>query len=222
MTERRTDIDLDAALAAGAALFNEGYALAAHDPWEAAWLPLESGAAERLFHGLIAAAAATHHATAWNWSGAVGCAENAARYLGAVDAAGETDIGDDADAGRGVHVRPVRDWCRRLAADPEVIERTSPPAIRVDGTALALPDLDLAATLLAAPALAGAVDAGTEATVEEAARLARAERGTGRTTVTELVVAFCREPSSRPQVAARLADHVDRERRKQRDVDGLF
>ncbi|OYR86799.1 hypothetical protein DJ71_05845, partial [Halorubrum sp. E3] len=56
------------ALRAGAALFNEGYVLAAHDPWEAAWLPLEDGPDERLLHGLIAAAAATHHADGHNWS----------------------------------------------------------------------------------------------------------------------------------------------------------
>jgi len=220
VSDRRTDVDRDvnadrdAALAAGAALFNAGHALAAHDPWEAAWLPLDSGPDERLFHGLIAAAAATHHATERNWSGAVGCAENAVRYLGA--------LGDEADAARGVDARTVRDWCRRLAADPEVIERASPPEIRVDGAPLGFDDLDLSATLLAAPALAEAVAPGTEATVEEAASLARAERGTGRTTFAELLFAFCRDPSSRPQVAARLADHVERERRKRRDVEGLF
>jgi len=73
-----------AALRAGAALFNEGYVLAAHDPWEAAWLPLAEGPDERLLHGLIAAAAATHHAGARNWSGAVGCAGNAVEYLDGV------------------------------------------------------------------------------------------------------------------------------------------
>ncbi|WP_460561576.1 DUF309 domain-containing protein [Halorubrum pallidum] len=247
MTERRTDVGLDAALAAGAALFNAGYPLAAHDPWEAAWLPLDSGTDERLFHGLIVAAAATHHATERNWSGAVGCAENAVRYLGGIgdgsedgDTPGDGDEGgnahgdtdsrdqadnhenDDADATRGVDTRAIRDWCRRLAADPEVIERATPPAIRIDGAVRTFGELDLSTTLLAAPALAGAVEPGTEETVEEAASLARAERGTGRTTFAELLFAFCRDPSSRPQVAARLADRVERERRKRRDVDGLF
>ncbi|WP_049984500.1 DUF309 domain-containing protein [Halorubrum sp. BV1] len=227
-----TDVDRDAALAAGAALFNEGHTLAAHDPWEAAWLPLDSGSDERLFHGLIAAAAATHHATARNWSGAVGCAANAVRYLGAldgrpdgnadVDAPDTLDTARAADATAEIDTGPVHDWCRRLAADPEVIERASPPAIRVDGAVPAFDDLDLPATLLAAPALAGSVDAASEATVEAAARLAREERGTGRTTIAELLFAFCRAPSSRPQVAARLADHVERERRKRRDVEGLF
>jgi hypothetical protein len=202
---------VSAALAAGAALFNEGHVLAAHDPWEAAWLPLDAGDDERLLHGLIAAAAATHHATEGNWSGAVGCAGNAVGYLHAVG-----------DAARGVDVATVTEWCRRLAADPETIERTGPPAIRVDGAAPTFADLDLAATLLAAPALADAVAHGDEATFERAASLARAERGTGRTRFAELLFAFLREPDARPQVAARLADHVELAERKRRDVDDLF
>jgi hypothetical protein len=202
---------VSAAVAAGAALFNEGHVLAAHDPWEAAWLPLDEGDDERLLHGLIAAAAATHHATERNWSGATGCAANAARYLDGVE-----------DAARGVDVATVRAWCRRLAADPETIERAEPPSIRVDGAAPGFADLDLAATLLAAPALADATAHGDEETFEAAAALARAERGTGRTRFAELLFAFLREPDARPQVAARLADHVELAERKRRDVDDLF
>ena len=202
---------VSAAVAAGAALFNEGHVLAAHDPWEAAWLPLDDGDDERLLHGLIAAAAATHHATERNWSGAAGCAANAVGYLAAVD-----------DAARGVDVPSVREWCRRLAADPETVERAGPPALRVDGEAPTFADLDLPAALLAAPPLAGAVDRGDEATVEAAAALAREERGTGRTQFAELLFAFLREPDARPQVAARLADHVELAERKRRDVDDLF
>lgn len=199
------------ALCAGAAIFNEGHVLAAHDPWEAAWLPLSDGRDERLLHGLIATAAATHHAIEHNWSGAVGCADNAAAYLG--------DMGA---APRGVDVLPVRDWCRRLAADPELIERSSPPLIRIEGTPPRFDDLDLSAALLAAPALADAVDPGDVATFETAAELAREEQGTGQTQFTELLFAFLRTPDARPQVAARLADHVELAARKQRDVDDLF
>ena len=215
-----------AAVVAGAALFNEGHTLAAHDPWEAAWLPLDEGDDERLLHGLIAAAAATHHATERNWSGATGCASNAVRYLGELD--GDEARGDDGgvrgdDGGvRGVDVAAVRAWCRRLAGEPETIERADPPPIRVEGAALGFDDLDLAAAVLAAPALAEAVDHGDEATFETAAALAREERGTGRTTFAELLFAFLREPDARPQVAARLADHVDLAERKRRDVDDLF
>ncbi|MGQ3328652.1 DUF309 domain-containing protein [Halorubrum sp. FL23] len=200
-----------AALRAGAALFNEGYVLAAHDPWEAAWLPLGDGPDERLLHGLIAAAAATHHADGHNWSGAVGCAANAVEYL--------TEVGS---VSRGVAVEPVRDWCRRIAADPVTIERAAPPTLRVEGSAPRFGDLDLPAALLAAPALAGAVAPGDEDTFETAAALAREERGTGRTTFAELLLAFLRTPDTRRQVAARLADHVELAERKRRDVDGLF
>jgi hypothetical protein len=210
---------VSAALAAGAALFNEGHVLAAHDPWEAAWLPLDAGDDERLLHGLIAAAAATHHATAGNWSGAAGCAENGARYLSGF--AEETP--PDADGGgRGVDIATVREWCRRLAADPETIERVAPPQIRIDGAEPRFDDLTLSAALLAAPALAEAVGRDDPATFEAAASLAREERGTGRTRFAELLFAFLREPDSRPQVAARLADHVELAERKRRDVDDLF
>ena len=207
--------EIDVALAAGAALFNEGYVLAAHDPWEEAWLPLDAdgdaAADERLLHGLIAAAAATHHARSRNWSGAAGCAGNAVEYLGAVDA-----------TARGVGVEPVREWCRRLAADPEAIERAAPPTIRIGDSTPGFEDLELPAALLAAPVLAGEIDSGTEATLERAADLARDERGTARTTVTELLFAFLRDPETRPQVAARLADRVELADRKRRDVDDLF
>ncbi|WP_050033483.1 DUF309 domain-containing protein [Halorubrum halophilum] len=200
-----------AALRAGAALFNEGHVLAAHDPWEAAWLPLVEGPDERLLHGLIATAAATHHAADRNWSGAVGCAGNAVEYLDGVGS-----------ARRGIDLAPVRDWCRRLATDPEAIERATPPTLRIDGTAPRFGDLDLPAALLAASALAGAVAPGDEETFETAASLAREERGTGRTTFAELLFAFLRTPDARPQVAARLADHVELAERKRRDVDDLF
>ncbi|WP_435075073.1 DUF309 domain-containing protein [Halorubrum sp. HHNYT27] len=210
-TDSGGDPSVSAAVAAGAALFNEGHVLAAHDPWEAAWLPLDEGDDERLLHGLIAVAAATHHATERNWSGAAGCAANAVEYLAAVD-----------DAARGVDVPSVLAWCRRLAADPETIERADPPVFLVDGEAPTFADLDFSAALLAAPPLAVAVGHSDEATVEQAAALAREERGTGRTQFAELIFAFLREPDARPQVAARLADHVERATRKHRDVEGLF
>ncbi|WP_141212913.1 DUF309 domain-containing protein, partial [Halorubrum sp. Ea1] len=210
---------VSAAVAAGAALFNEGHTLAAHDPWEAAWLPLDEGDDERLLHGLIAAAAATHHASERNWSGATGCAANAVRYLDGLDA--EAARGDGGGT-RGVDVATVREWCRRLATDPETVERSEPPPIRVGDAVPRFADLDLAAALLAAPPLAEAVDHGDPGTFEAAAALAREERGTGRTRFAELLFAFLREPDARPQVAARLADHVDLAERKRRDVDDLF
>jgi hypothetical protein len=113
-------------------------------------------------------------------------------------------------------------WCRRLAADPETIERAQPPVLRIDGGTPTFADLEFEAALLAAPPLADATGHGDEATLERAASLARAERGTGRTRFTALLFAFLREPDARPQVAARLADHVELAERKRRDVDDLF
>ena len=206
--------DVAVALEAGVALFNEGFVLAAHDPWEAAWLPLDAsveGADEPLLHGLIATAAATHHATTRNWAGAVGCADNGVTYL--------TPLGSSC---RGLALDPVRDWCRRLAADPETIERARRPTLRIDGVVVGFDDVGLAAATVAAPVVAETVTSTDESVVSAAAELAREEYGTGRTAVTELVFAFLREPDARPQVVARLADHVDRAERQRRDVDGLF
>lgn len=206
--------DVAVALEAGAALFNEGFVLAAHDPWEAAWLPLDTsgeGADEPLLHGLIATAAATHHAMDRNWVGAVGCADNGVTYL--------TPLGSSY---RGLALDPVRDWCRRLAADPETVERARRPTLRIDGVPVGFDNAGVAAATVAAPVVAETVTSIDASVVSAAAELAREEYGTGRTAVTELVFAFLQEPDARPQVVARLADHVDRAERQRRDVDGLF
>ncbi|MBP1922566.1 putative metal-dependent hydrolase [Halorubrum alkaliphilum] len=212
--------DVAVALHAGSALFNEGFVLAAHDPWEAAWLPLDANGAvdageygddERLLHGLIATAAATHHATDRNWAGAVGCAENAVDYLTPIE-----------PQYRGLALDPVREWCRRLAADPETVERRGRPDIRIDERVVGFADLDLAATTVAAPVVAETVTSGEKGVVSAAADLAREEYGTGRSTIAELLFSFLQHPDSRPQIAARLADRVERAERKRRDVDDLF
>ncbi|WP_235271578.1 hypothetical protein [Halorubrum saccharovorum] len=109
----------------------------------------------------------------------------------------------------------------RLATDPEAIERATPPTLRIDGTAPRFGDLDL-------PRAARGVGAGRRESLpasrrrSRSASLAREERGTGRTTFAELLFAFLRTPDARPQVAARLEDHVELAERKRRDVDDLF
>ena len=214
---------VDVALQAGAALFNEGHWLAAHEPWEAAWLPLDRDAVgteaddERLLHGLILVAAATHHARTGNDSGAVGCAEGALGYL---DGLGERH--------RELALDPIRRWCRRIAetagppGSPDSSDSLDPPAFRIDGTPVRFADLDLDATLTAAPALAEVLETADSATMTAAADLAREERDTGRTRITELLIGFLREPDARPQIAVRIGDHVERAERKRRDVDDLF
>ncbi|WP_418280504.1 DUF309 domain-containing protein [Halorubrum sp. DTA98] len=202
---------IDVALRSGIALFNEGYPLAAHEPWEAAWLPLDRGGDERLLHGLIQVAAATHHARTGNRSGAIGCAEGALDYL--------DGLGPEY---RGLALDPIRSWCRRIATDPTSVGRSDTPSFRVDGVVVGFDDLDLDATLATAPALAEAIDVADEAPLESAVALAREERGTGRTRFAELLIAFLRNADARPQIVARIGDHVDRAERKRRDVDDLF
>ncbi|OYR54480.1 hypothetical protein DJ70_13915 [Halorubrum halodurans] len=190
----------------------------------------------RVLRGLAAAATAADRAGDGDRSAHMrdaersDAAEQGARALTLLEGTGE--------AYRGLALEPVREWCRRLAAagdtagsDPGPVDATpdpfapsdaDPPTLRIDGVAVGFEELGLAATLAAAPALAAAVDAGEEPTLAAAARLAREERGTGRTQVTELVFAYLRRPEARPQIAARIADHVDRDRRERRDVSGLF
>jgi len=148
------------------------------------------GSDERLLHGLIAAAAAPTTPAPANWSGAVGCAGNA---VGRVPWRRRTDAA-------GVDIEPVRDWCRRLATDPDDRARTAPPTLRIEGPALRFGDLDLPAALLAAPALAGAVTHGDEATFETAAGLAREERArrVGRS-----LRSYCSRSSASPTPAHR-------------------
>ncbi|MFC5134308.1 MULTISPECIES: DUF309 domain-containing protein [Haloferacaceae] len=208
-----------AGLEAGIALFNAGYVLAARDRWRSTRVaiaddaPADAGTepgGERVLRGLVAVATAADHAGSGERSGAADHGTRAVDLLEGID-----------DACHGTDLEPIREWCRRLAADPGAIG-DGPPPIRIDGVAVGFEDLDLAATLSAASALSAVVDAGDEETMSAAAALAREEHGTGRTQVTELLFAYLRRPEARPQIAARIADHVDRDRRKGRDVSGLF
>ncbi|ELZ51810.1 hypothetical protein C464_00404 [Halorubrum coriense DSM 10284] len=198
---------------AGVALFNERRFLAARRVWEA---PLGTSNdargedAERLLRGLAATAAATYRAADGDAAGASERAEDAVAALAAVSDPG------------GVAVAPVGEWAERLAVAPEEAGSATPPRVRVDGETPTVGDLPLGAAGLAAPALAGAGEPGDAATLATAAEFAAAERGTGRTEFAELLFAYLRTPDARPQVAARLGDHVEREERKRRDVDGLF
>ncbi|MFB6304110.1 MAG: DUF309 domain-containing protein [Haloferacaceae archaeon] len=203
---------MDAALRAGVAVFNAGYHHAAHDAWEDRWLDLDDGTPdERFLHGLIQFTAAVHHAERRNWSGATGLAASARGYLDGLGA-----------VHHGVELDPVRDYLRRLGADPETIERTPSPPLRHEGRALSLADLDAEASFEAAVALAESDDRFDEATVEAAAAYAReelAERGRGR--FLALLMDFARD-ENRAVVYRRLTEHVERRRQRDRDVDGLF
>ncbi|QAU13350.1 hypothetical protein EKH57_11820 [Halorubrum sp. BOL3-1] len=227
MTDRDSD-DRDDRIVAGAALFNEGHLLAARDVWEAGRRPPDDGGTggdEGLLRGLAATASATHRAADGDESGAVESAETAVATLEGVPDS------------RGVALPPVREQAERLAVDPDVsdpepagAEDVDPnragsrvaPRIRVDGGTPSFDGLSLAVVRFAAPALARAGEPGDAEALATAADLAGEERGTGRTRFAELLFAYLRTPDARPQVAARLSDHVAIEERKRRDVDGLF
>ncbi|WP_017341871.1 DUF309 domain-containing protein [Halorubrum sp. T3] len=209
----RDALSASVAITAGAALFNEGEFLAARDIWESKWQPSDDGDSddgERLRRGLAATAAATHRTSDGDRSGAAERADDAVAALASVSDP------------RGVALGPVREWAERLASAPERADSATAPRIRIDDETPDFDGLSLAAAGVAAPALARADEPGDPKVLATAAEFAREERGTGRTEFAELLFAYLRTPDARPQVAARLGDHVEREARKRRDVDGLF
>jgi hypothetical protein len=201
------------ALAAGAALFNEGHPLAARDVWETAGRSHDGSSAERLFGGLAATAAATHRSAAGEGGDADEAAEHAKAAVASLEGVSDS---------HGVRLSPVREWADHLATAPRNAGEGQRPRIGVNGEAPRFDGLSLDAAGVAAPALARAGEPGDAATLAAAAEFAAAERGTGRSRFAELLFAYLRTPGSRPQVAARLGDHVAIEERKRRDVDDLF
>ena len=203
--------DLQAAVAAGVAVYNAGEHHAAHDAWEDEWLALASGTDdERFLHGLIQFTAAVYHGRRRNWSGARKLSRSATGYL---DGLGSEH--------RGVDLATVREYLRRLGADPDHAERTRPPALRYRGRDLAPAALDLDALAVAAEVIAEEYGY-DEAVVDRAVGYAREEAGTARSRFRALVVDFVGETERRGLVYDRLRDHVRRRRREETDVDGLF
>jgi len=203
---------MDAQLRAGVAVYNAGHYHAAHDAWEQRWLALDDGDDERFLHGLIQFTAAVYHARDRNWSGATGLAESAGEYL--------ADLSADY---RGVNVEATREYLAALVRDPERVERAPTPALTYEGEALALANLDFDASAVAAAVLAE--DLGyDEDVIERAVEYARAdlESGDEGSQFVTFVLDFVRDPDSRPIVAQRLSEHVDRREHRESDVDGLF
>jgi hypothetical protein len=201
-----------AELRAGVAVFNAGEHHAAHDAWEERWLALPDGDDADLLQGLIQFTAAVHHAGDANWDGLRGLADSAGGYL----------AGLPADC-RGVNVGDVRGYVGALAADPEHVERASPPALTHEGAALALADLRFDAAAVAARVLAGEYDGYDPEVLARAAEYGRADLDDGRATspFVTLVLDFARG-GDRPIVHQRLSEHVARRDREHDDVAGLF
>ena len=188
-------------LRAGAALFNAGHYLAAHEPWEERWLEAPRGERDDCVQGLVQATAATHKARTGNWSGAVGLAESGAAYL------------------EGCGRENLRAWLRRLAADPELGERERPPPLPVDGTVVTVEDLQFPAAGIAAEALA---ETRGDETVERAVAYAEADIAEGDETSPFVTLTLSYLRGDAPAVRQRIADHVDRRRSRDADVEGLF
>jgi hypothetical protein len=203
---------MDAHLRAGVAIYNAGEYHAAHDAWEDHWLGLEGGTDdERLLHGLIQFTAAVFHAHDQNWSGAVGLAESASEYLAGLP-----------EEYREVNVGAVREYLAALAADPELIERDHPLALRHRGAALALSDLRLKPTAVAAAVLAEE-DGYDEEVVKTVARYAREDAPEQPTSpFVTLLFDFVRQPENRGIIHQRMSEHADRRASREADVAGLF
>jgi len=204
---------MDAHLQAGVAIYNAGYYHAAHDAWEDHWLDLESGTDdELLLHGCIQFTAAVYHARNRNWSGATGLAGSAGAYLS-----------DLPPTYREVNVEAVREYLGALERDPERIERGPAPPLTHEGRVLGLADLDFASTAVAAEVLAEELGY-DEAAIEAATRYARADLDAGEegSRFVTFLFDFVRDEGNRAIVAQRLAEHVERRRRRDADLDGLF
>ena len=199
-------------LRAGVAIYNTGHYHAAHDAWEEYWLDLPDGDDERFLHGLIQFTAAVYHARNRNWSGATGLADSAGEYLAPLPA----DY-------REVNVGEVRAYLAGLARDPERVERGPAPLLAHEGGALALADLDFDALAVAADVFAEELDY-DEGVVERAVDYARTDLDAGEegSRFVTLVMDFARDEDHRGIVFQRLAEHVDRRRHREADVEGLF
>lgn len=203
---------MEAALAAGIAIFNAGEYHAAHDAWEEPWLDVENGTPEeRFLHGLIQYTAAVHHATERNWAGTVGLATSARAYLDELPTPFE-----------GVDLEGVRGVLDSLAADPAWIERSSVPQLTMGGRPIRAVDLEPTSMTIAAGVIAG--EHGFDrAVIESAATFLREETLEERSTdpLVSLLIDFV-EGEERSIVFDRLRAHVERRTAREHDVDGLF
>jgi hypothetical protein len=197
-------------LRAGIAIYNAGRFHAAHDAWEERWLDL-TGDDERFLHGLIQFTAAVHHARERNWVGTTGLADSAREYLAPLSS-----------PHHGVDLDAVRASLAVLQADPECIERAPPPRLTHEGHEVALDDLDFPASAVAASVVAEHGDYDTEM-VERAVAYARTDLDADNETspFVTLVMDFARG-DNRGIVHQRLAEHTERRRAREHDVDGLF
>jgi hypothetical protein len=212
VTDSAPDVDVNAHLRAGAALYTAGRFHAAHDPWEHAWLAVRDAAPDdaALLQGLIQTTAALHHARAGNREGATGLAESAADYLAAVP-----------DGHRDVALDPIRTFLPDL--DASLDAAATPPPLRIASREWTLVDLELPAAGPAGVALAE--DEGfDESAVERAVAFAWADLEDSPTSpFADAILAFV-AGSGAPRAVAydRLRRRVEERQAREDDVSGLF
>ena len=193
---------------AGAALFNAGHYLAAHEPWEERWLDAPAGDRDDCLQGLIQATAAVHKSQVDNRSGAVGLAKSAQQYLDG------TSLRDAS-----VDTEPLSAWLARLESDPGLGAREHPPPLQVDGTHVGVDGLEFPTASLAVEALA---ETRGDEVVERAVEYAETDLATGRPTSPFVTLTLDYLTGGDEIVRTRLAQHVERRETRDGDVSGLF
>lgn len=202
MTDTLDDPDPQTALHAGAAAYNAGEFRAAQS--------ILAAPGTTLLDALAAVAGTVAAARTGNWSEAKELADRASRQLAAAD-----------PTTQGVETAPLQRWLGAFRADPERIERAPAPSVSVDGETPVPGTLPLAAAGVAAILVAESTEY-NESVVADAIRFAEQEAQPDESRYATFLRDFVGDPAQRPIIFQRLAGMVEQERRKERDVGGLF
>jgi hypothetical protein len=201
------------ALRAGVAAHNVGEYDIARAIWagETPMAP-ETAADDSLRTGLAAFATAVLDARRGRWTVALAAAEEADAELA------DYDPTDPA----GVDLTSVERWLAAFRADPALAERSPPPLLSIDGGQPTPGELPLSAAALVAVAVATGIGDDPEV-VADAVRYARESDQPESTRYATFVRDYAdADASQRSIVFERLSSMVQRERRKEDDVSGLF
>ena len=198
------------ALRAGAAAHNVGEYDIARAIWagETPMAP-ETGADDSFRTGLAAFATAVLDARRGRWTVALDAAEGA-----------DSELADYDPDPTGVDLTSVERWLVAFRADPELVERSPPPLLSIDGEQPTPGELPLPAAALVAVATGIGDD---PEVVVDAVRYARESDQPESTRYATFVRDYAdADASQRSIVFERLSSMVQRERRKEDDVSELF
>lgn len=194
---------------AGAAAYNTGEYAIARSVW-AGEDPTSPGdrTDSPLLDGLTAFVTAVTRSRRGEWPAALNAATTAQSACEPVE--------------NGVNAVQIQRWLVAFSADPEMAERSPPPTIAVDGDRPTPGQIPLAAAALVAGAVAET--RGTDPTViADGVRFANEHEYPERSRYATFIRDYASaDANQRPIIFERLAGLVERERRKEDDVDGLF